>query len=268
MNKLKCISILSYKSSGSSACQYLLSSFPEIHHILETRHSFNETLFWTKASSVLGQSLQEMIDTEVPFDQEKSRGELITLLENNVQLFDPDSIANDNELVFKGWEQLVREHSPVFLEKSPHHLFQWSAIDLMLQGMNNLPEIDFLFIGLIRNPMDVLYSAWTRWGTPPETGQFEWLTAYQNLLDLREIVGNQLVIVRYEDVITDLSHLGPVFDFANVKEYHINEKYFHVKSLSKWKFDNSFVFELEEEVFELAMKFGYKTEELINIKTN
>jgi hypothetical protein len=266
MLKPKCISILSYKSSGSSACQYLLSSLPEINHISETRHYFNETLFWTKAASVLNKPLQRMIDTEVPFDQEIARKDLITLLEKNVQLFDSNSVSTDEELVFDGWVRLVKKHSPVFLEKSPHHLFQWSAIDLMLQGINNLPEIDFMFIGLVRNPMDVLYSAWKRWGTPLETAQYEWLTAYQNLSILRDIVADKLIMVRYEDMITDLNCLRPIFDFADIKEYHIDEKYLHNNSLSKWRLDNAFDFELAEEVVKLATQFGYKSEELVKLK--
>ena len=70
----------------------------------------------------------------------------------------------------------------------------------MLQAEKRMPEIDFRFVGLVRNPMDVLYSAWTRWRTRPETLQHHWSLAYENLANLRGHVGSRLFVVRYEDL--------------------------------------------------------------------
>lgn len=261
MSKAKCITILSYKSSGSSALQYLLAKFPGVHHVSNTRHNFNETLYWTKAASVLELPLQKMIDTEVPFSAEEARSGLITLLDENLDDFNPDAMTSESELIFDGWQRLVESHGPVFVEKSPHHLFQWSAVELILQSIDNLPGIDFLLIGLVRNPMDVLYSAFRRWGTPPEQGQFEWLQSYQNLLRLREIVGDRLFILRYEDMIADMNYLKPVFDFMGIKNYFTNDGYFHTHSLQKWRYDFSFNFRLSEDVIALAKKYGYKEDD-------
>ncbi|MFQ5583780.1 MAG: sulfotransferase [Calditrichia bacterium] len=263
MSKPKCITILSYKSCGSSALQYLLAGFPGVHHIANTRHHFNETLYWTKAASVLELPLKKMIDTEVPFSTEEARSGLITLLDENLDDFNPNAITADRELIFDGWQRLVESHGPVFVEKSPHHLYQWAAVELILQSMENLPEIDFLLIGLVRNPMDVLYSAFRRWGTPPEQGQFEWLQAYQNLLRLKEIVGDKLFILRYEDLISNINYLKPVFDFMGVHTHFADEWYFHTQSLRKWRYDESFYFRLSPEVFTLALKYGYKEEDLV-----
>ncbi len=70
--KSQCIIILSIKSSGSSACQNLLSKFSQVSYVPKTRHFENETLYWTKAASVLGLPQVDMIDSEVPISKEKA----------------------------------------------------------------------------------------------------------------------------------------------------------------------------------------------------
>jgi len=266
MQKLKSIIILSYKSSGSSACQYLLSKAPEINHVSNTRHQFNETLFWSKSASILDMPLTGMIDTEVPFDREKATTDLIKILGQNIESY--SAPEDEEELVFEGWVRLCREHSPVFIEKSPHHLFQWSALELMARCTNELSEVDFQFVGLVRNPMDVLYSANKRWGTPPEFAQYEWLESYRNLLRFQELVGDKLLILRYEDMVTDLEFLEPVFDFTGNSVHDLDQSYLHAKSLSKWRFDDTFRFALAEEVIELAEKYGYREQDVIQTVDN
>ena len=95
-------------------------------------------------------------------------------------------INDDKELVFDGWAKLCQRYAPVFIEKSPHHLYQWSSILLIVECMEKLTDVEFLIIGLIRNPMDTIYSMWDRWRSRPEHIQFEWLLAYQNLLKLKD----------------------------------------------------------------------------------
>lgn len=261
-HKRKCIIILSNKSSGSSACQNLLSKFSKINCVTKTKHFQNETLYWTKAASILGLPQLNMLDSEVPISQERAKTDLITLLRDNLDSYVPPT--DEIELIFNGWELLCENYSPVFLEKSPHHLYQWSALELIIECMERLPDIDFCLIGLVRNPMDTLYSAFKRWKTPPEQGQYEWLVAYQNLLKLKEIVGDRLVIIRYEDMVSSLSYLEPIFEFVGVKKDHADREYLHTKSTFKWKNDSLYGFTLSEEVMNLAKKYGYKQSELTN----
>ena len=215
MSKVKNIIILSEKSSGSSACQNLLAKFANIQHISKTRHFQNETLYWTKAASILEKPQFDMVDSEVPISSEKAKDEWITLLRDNLDGYVPPN--HSKELIIEGWRLLCKKYSPIFLEKSPHHLCQWSAIELIIECINVVDDVDFLLIGLVRNPMDTIYSQYKRWKSPPEKVEEQWVVAYQNLLKLKDKLGDRLVIVRYEDIISSLEYLEPVFNFCEVK---------------------------------------------------
>ena len=258
----KSIIILSEKSSGSSACQNLLAKFANIRHVANTRHYENETLYWTKAASILGKPQLKMVDSEVPIPQNKARADLIALLQKNLQEYVPPT--DDHELIREGWRLLSQLYAPIFLEKSPHHLCQWSSLELIVEHMQAIEDVDFLLIGLIRNPMDTIYSQYQRWKSPPARVEQQWLIAYQNLLRLKEIVGDKLVIIRYEDMVSSLEYLEPVFQFCEVTATAPGKGYLHRKSLQKWKSSRLFGFTLSAETIALAERYGYERDELIN----
>lgn len=261
-SKAKCIIILSSKSSGSSALQRILTSFPQVKHVSSTRHFEFETLYWVKAASILGLPQTAMLDSEVPIPQESAKLDLIEFLSNNLDSYKPP--PDEEALIFGGWELLCRRYGPIFVEKSPHHLHQWSALELIRQCVKRQLEIDFLFVGLVRNPMAMLYSSWDRMRTAPETNQFEWLTAYENLIRFRDVVGERLVIVRYEEMVNNLSCLRDLFAFMGVSGIPAMKESFHRRSIQKWRDDPFYGFQLSEEVATLARGFGYCEEDLTN----
>jgi len=241
--------------------QDLLTRFTPARHVTHTRHIYDETLFWCKAASVLGRPQVQLLNSEVPIPPNRARSDLVTLLRENLGAFeDPGS---DDRLIFDGWRQLCEAFGPVFLEKSPHHLHQWSALELMLECAERFDAIEFLFVGLIRNPMDTLYSAWMRWRTPPELAQIHWARAYTNLLRLEEETGASVVRVRYEHMIESLDEVRPIFEFTGLKE-EPRQEVLHGRSVSRWKRDRFYGFELSPEVAEVAARFGYTREELEN----
>lgn len=262
MTRKQCIIILSEKSSGSSALQHLLTMCAKIRYVDKTRHNEHETLYWTKAASVLDLPQLDMLDSEVPIEREKAKLDLITLLRDNLYNYSPPS--NDKKLILDGWRLLCEKYSPIFLEKSPHHLYQWSAIELIIECIRELDDIDFLLIGLIRNPMDTLYSQFKRWRASPEKLQHQWYTAYHNLLKLKEIMGEKLIILRYEDITSSLDYLLPVFSFCDISIDTVDQSYLHRTSVFKWKQDKKFSFMLDNKVADLANEYGYKDEEIIN----
>jgi hypothetical protein len=256
----KCLIILSYKSSGSSACQNLLTDAAAVRHVEQTRHHENETLYWTKAASILGLPQQKMLRSLVPLSSVEAKKELIELLQSNLGSYE---VPKDNEeLIFGGWEMLCNHFAPVFLEKSPHHLVQWSALELILRCLERLPEIDFHFIGLIRNPLDTLYSIWKRWHIKPEQAQHEWLTAYRNLLHFEELAQGRITIVRYEDMVCNPFVLQPVFNFVNATKTDVSTHYLHSQAIARWRDDPVFGFEMLPELAQLASHFGYTDGEL------
>jgi hypothetical protein len=116
----KCIIILSERSSGSSALQNYLVKFAGARHAVTRRHFESETLYWTKAASVLGLPQIKMADSRVPFGAKEARHDLLVLLGENVPDF--QAPADDFEWIMQGWRQLCWRYAPLFVEKSPHHL--------------------------------------------------------------------------------------------------------------------------------------------------
>ncbi|MGB3292075.1 MAG: hypothetical protein WBB01_03665, partial [Phormidesmis sp.] len=209
-----------------------------------------------------GKPQLKMVDSEVPVEPKKAKADLVSLLRDNLNDFTP--LENDRELIMQGWSLLCKNYSPIFLEKSPHYLCQWSALELIVEHIHEVNDVDFLLIGLIRNPMDTIYSQFKRWKSPPEKVEKQWLTAYQNLLRLREIHELPLAIVRYEDIVSSLKSLEPVFSFCGVSATADDESYVHTKSIGKWKNDKLFGLSLSHQTIELAEKFRYQKSELVN----
>ncbi len=261
----KCIIILSSKSSGSSLLQSVISSDRHVKQLEVTRHNENETLFWVKAASLLNKPQLKMADSEVPIAANKARKDLRVLLEKN-GVYKATALATDENLVFTGWQMLCQSHKPIFLEKSPHHLYQWSAIELILEAVEKFPEIDFYIIGLVRNPLDTLYSMWQNWRAYPEVTEKEWLCSYQNLRRLQSMVPDLVHLVRYEDLISQEQTLLDIFDFIGTEKRTNVEM--HEESLQKWRNDPTFGFQLSKATIELAEYYGYEPEKLLNIGDN
>ena len=262
MERNKSLIILSEKSSGSSACQRLLAQFAGPRTVRKTRHFENETLYWTKAASVLGLPQRPMVDSEIPIPVDRARRDLLELLSDNIPGY--QAPTDEREMIMQGWRLLCEEFGPLFLEKSPHHLSQWSAIELILECIDVNQDIDFLLIGLVRNPLETIYSQYTRWKSPTLAVEAQWINAYQNLLRLKNMVGDRLVIVRYEDLTSSVQSLAPVFNFCGVTLDSSADEFLHAKSVSRAQADPYFHFAPSAETIELAEQYGYSESEIIN----
>ena len=211
-----------------------------------------------------------MISSEIPLSENEARKDLANLLKDNINYnIDYREINKNN--IFEGWRMLCKHYSPVFLEKSPHHLLQWSSIELIIESTKKIKDVDFFIVGLVRNPMDVLYSHYKRWGMDPDKMQYQWMTSYNNLLKLQEIKEDinitssfNFKIIKYEDIVQSKEALKSVIEFCNIDIELINDNYLHCNSLRKWKEDGSYGFTLSKNVAELAKEFGYDKQSLIN----
>lgn len=261
MSSTKCVVILSARSSGSSALQNLLTGGGRARHVERTPHHENETLFWLKAAAVLNRPQVKMADSRLPLTADEARADLRALLRDNIgpHYTPPDQ---DEALVFDGWRDLCRHYAPIFIEKSPHHLHQWSALDLLVESMSRTPGVDLFFVALARNPLDTFYSMWTRWRGLPDQNQRDWLRAYRNLLRFQERVGDRLLIVRYEEMVRDPGCLAPLYRFMG--EPAPPADYMHRESVGKWRGRRDFGFRLSDEATALAERYGYRRSELEN----
>lgn len=182
----------------------------------------------------------------------------------NVPDFELPTDAKD--LVFQGWDALCGKYAqPVFFEKSPQHLAHWAALSLMLEWAE-ATEYEVKFIGLIRNPLGVMYSAQQLFGTNPESRQFDWLNIQKNLLAFRQMLSaEQYYEVRYEEL---TEH--PVEEFTKVCQF-IGLDYepeigaaVHGNSLKKAIEDRGFGLQLATPVRQVALQFGFSEDDLRN----
>lgn len=259
----RCIIILSEKSSGSSALQRLLVDHCGAKCVTRTRHFENETLYWVKAAAVLDRPQTPMVNSEVPFLPERARADLRTLLGENVPDFDLP--RDDEKMIFEGWRALCAAFSPVFIEKSPHHICQYEALSLLETEIIEGHGIEYRVVGLIRNPMDVIYSQFLRWGSSPWRLEKQWLQAYRNLQGLKQKLGDRMTIVRYEDLADSDSAASDVVSFcAPCIPTSAPVEPFHQRSVRKWDRDGWYGYRLTEETRSVAKEYGYAIGDLEN----
>ena len=244
-----------------------LCKHPDINHVDYTPHTYNETHHWLKAACMLDLPRQEFYGHKVPQNygsKNAVRKYLIDGIQGNVPDFKIPS--SDEDLVILGWEALCEKYAkPVFFEKTPHYLVHWACLDLILRWMERM-SYDVKFIGLIRNPMSVMYSANKLFYTSPDERQFGWAQAYRNLLSFKDfLVPDQFLLVRYEELIADpQASFRNICSFLDLDHYYALGQEAHKDSLTKWKDDANFGFQLNESVARLAKHYGYTEEELTN----
>jgi hypothetical protein len=133
---------------------------------------------------------------------------------------------------------------------------------LILQAQRELKDVDFLILGLVRNPLDTIYSYFERWKSIPALVEKQWMVSYQNLLSFRDKLPEKTKILRYEDMVSQPKVMEPILQFCGVSLKEEARSYFHTRSVQKWKTDRWFGFALSQECCQLAMRYGYQEEEL------
>jgi hypothetical protein len=112
--------------------------------------------------------------------------------------------------------------------------------------------------------MNTLYFQFQRWGAPPEHLQYKWATAYSNLLKLKDVLSENLLVVRYEDMVSSIHYLKQVFESCGVAYDDEDQQFFHNRSVAKCRKDRRFGFVISDTVAEVAKAFGYSDSDLHN----
>jgi hypothetical protein len=225
----------------------------------ETDHSENETLFFTKAASVLGLPQVKLVHSEAPFSPAKAKKSLQQFLGQNLGDWS-DSVSTESD-AFRAWSAIVHSGPGDVVEKSPHHLYQESVVELMERYADSEQDIDVHFIGLIRNPLATLYSSWRRFGMRPALEERHWIRAYESLLRLAERRPEQVTIIKYEELVTDPGRLASLL---GIQGPLASTERLHSKSLERWRQDRRFRHHLSDEAIKVAERFGYAEDELRN----
>jgi hypothetical protein len=253
--------VLSSKGAGSSALHNYLNANFGIKYIPHSSHFAHETLYWTKTASILGLKQESMYHSEVPISYKKSVTGMQDFLDrNHVQA--SVSHTTEKEEFFELFFRLCDNTGFPVVEKSPHHLFNFSNIQLILEFKRYIADrANVVLIGLVRNPIDTVYSAWCRWRYNCHDFEQEWVSSYRNLHELVQLK-EPVEIFRYEDLSKSTAELDSfIVDTCGI-EKQSESFHFHDKSVQKWKRDGLFEYAPSPEAQAIAGDFGYTPEEL------
>lgn len=238
-----------------------------IRHVDYSPHTYFETHHWLKASVMLNRpdALYSGFKQYAGYgSRENARTYLIDTLKGNMPDYAPP--ANDEELIFEGWEALCKTFAqPVFFEKSPQILAEWCALSLLLDWADRT-DMDVKVIGLVRNPLAVQYSAHELFSSDAERRQFGWLNIQRNLLSVQAMLPQEMFkLVRYEDVIADPKQsFADLCDFIGLEYEEEIGTSVHSSSKEKWMANENYTLQLDPSVKQIAKTFGYQDLELVN----
>jgi hypothetical protein len=259
--------LLSDKRSGSTMLQEEMCRHPGVRHVEYSPHTYFETHHWLKAAVLLGRP-QPLFSGGRTYDgygsRENARAYLIDTLRGNMPDYQPP--ADDEALVFEGWEMLCRRFAdPVFFEKSPQILAHWGALSLLLEWAERT-SVDLKVIGLVRNPLAVQYSALQLFSTDAEQRQFGWLETTRNLLAVKAMLPEERFrLWRYEDIIAaPATRFAEICDFIGIEPDERVGAGVHAQSLEKWMEDPTYTLQLDRSVTQIAGRLGYTPVELLN----
>jgi hypothetical protein len=267
MNHSTVVILLSDKRSGSTMLQRELCKHPEIQTVAYSPHTYLETHHWLKGAVLLGMPPETFAGGKVYTgygSRENARTYLIDCIKGNVPGFQiPDE---DRALIFDGWDALCDKFAqPVFFEKSPQLLGQWSGLMLLLEWIYTT-DFRVKIIGLTRNPLSVQYSAFQLFHTNPVKRQYSWLEGQKNMLAFRCLLpAGNFYHLRYENIIEQPeATFCELCNFLEISECAEMGKTVHKESLTKWRDDAYFTLQLDRSVKQMAKAFGYSEEELEN----
>ena len=259
--------LLSDKRSGSTLFQRELTRHQDVQGLSYSPHTYLESHHWLKAAVILQLPAEKFSSGKVYpgyGSRKNARAYMIDGIHGNVHGF--QTPMDDKSLVYEGWEALCTAFAkPVFFEKSPQHLANRGALELMLDWISKT-DFDVKIIGLTRNPMAVMYSAKELFHTPPEKRQQGWMEIQENLNWIKgKIKPEQFLHVKYEDMISKARDtFNMVFDFIGVEDDPAIGSTAHPRSLNRWVQDPYFNFRLSDSARAMAADYGYTDEDVFN----
>lgn len=263
----KVVLLLSDKRSGSTMFQRELCRHPDIQTVAYSPHTYLETHHWLKAAVMLSSDPAGFSGGKIYAGyggNANARTYMEDCIKGNIPSF--NTRIPDRSLVFEGWEALCRRFAqPIFFEKSPQYLAHWAALSLMLEWIKKT-DFEVKIVGLVRNPLSVLYSAEELFHSNPRKRQFGWAEIYRNWVRLTQSLdANQFILCKYEDVINDpKAEFGKICAFIGTPYNDVVGKNVRDTSLAKWKTDPYFSIQLNPSVKEVAIQLGYSPDELVN----
>tara|TARA_Y100000780_G_scaffold119253_1_gene107541 strand:- start:13353 stop:14240 length:888 start_codon:yes stop_codon:yes gene_type:complete len=258
--KLNVIYILSEKSSGSSFLFRSLTDAMKIKAYPVTKHFESETLYWTKAASVLQLPQLKMLASSVPYTATRARAEIVEFLEQNLGFL--PSHEDDRELIFRGWFEIIKKFGPSFIEKSPHHLLQKSALRLMKEFELEYKDVlNCHYVCIVRNPKDVFLSQFRRWNVKPVELENQWIINYMNWFSFSSSSPESCTLLKYEDLVLNQSEITSRICSALGVESQTTFKESSRKSKAS-KQSSFFGHTFSESVYHLASLLGYTKQDI------
>lgn len=258
--KLNIIYILSEKSSGSSFLFRSLNEALGIDEYPVTKHFESETLYWTKAASVLHLPQLKMLASSVPYSAMRARTEIVDFLELNLGFLPPHN--DDKQLIFRGWFEIIKKFGPTFIEKSPHHLMQNSALQLMKEFELEYNDVlNCHYVCIVRNPKDVFLSQFRRWNVNPIELENQWIINYMNWFSFSSSSPEKCSLLKYEDLVLNQAEITSRICSAIGVESQTTFKESSRKSKAS-KQSSFFGHTFSESVYHLASLLGYTKQDI------
>lgn len=248
--------------------QNALCSHKDIQTVNYSPHTYLETQHWLKAAVLLDKNKSLFSDGK-PYKNYGSRKNARIYLEDELKGNLPDFIIpkDNKQLVFQGWDALCEKFAkPIFFEKSPQYLAHWGALSLLLEWAHSTTKFEVKFIGLIRNPLAVQYSAFKLFRSVPEKRQFGWLKIHQNLMSVKSFLNDtQFLLMKYENIVDDpQKSLTIICKFLGITYSKNMTSKIHGDSKTKWNEDPYFDLKLDDTVIQMAEYLGYNHAALTN----
>ena len=129
-----------------------------------------------------------------------------------------------------------------------------AALELLAEAMRRDEGCRYLVVAIVRNPLDVVYSAWRRFRYRPERYQWEWVGDLRQPRGRGRLYGDRFVQLRYEDLVTGPTDLfDRVADLVGVPASTWEDRGgLHGGSLRRWSTDPAFGFSLHPDVVALG----------------
>ncbi|MEZ4972122.1 MAG: hypothetical protein R2820_02380 [Cyclobacteriaceae bacterium] len=256
--------LLSSKCSGSSAFQRYLVENYGFDTIPNSGHWESETLYWTKVASVLKLPQMSMHRSQVPYSQSRALKRLRSFFKAQGVRFDSDEPTK--EMMFELFFQLTETvNCPLIIEKSPHHIFNPTNIELIMQFREYIKErASVVVLGLVRNPLDTVYSAWKRWRFNCKAFEKEWQKSYFNLKKLME-ANASIEFFKYEALSESTQSLDGFLENVIGVPKKCDCYTLNTSSVAKWRRDPEFMHHLESQTVQLGQFYGYAEQEMYNI---
>ena len=253
-NQRKTIILLSSKRSGSTLVQNIFRNNKNVNLCHEDQScKVVECQFWSLS--------YELLIKKISYSDFKKKFKLQTFIDiKKIYL----KQIKDKFDIFELWNIILDKYGPIIFDKSPQYLSNYKVIELILEYKKIYNNV--YFIGIIRDPRDIITSQQLLWGGNITDREKELISKFNNLQRLSDL--HDLAIIKYEDLIKSPDKkIFYLFQYCDLEVNQISKINFHDQSINIHEniFSKLTKREYPPKIIEIINKYNYKKEVKIQI---